>query len=364
MIKRIFEEVGTHNKRLSDNTDKPLPIKHTFSVDVNIAPALARKGAVMGKDYGYIVLPKSYTDNGEPTRLIIVCHGASTNLEEYQSTDLVEFSQTYWVSLGYAIMDMYASPPELASGSEMHYGNPVVLECYEKGFWYVMENFNLKKDGIFVVGSSMGGLSAFQIVQSQRFPVLAQVANAPVTDIFKQAYCNPWAKTIYQRERIAAYFGFEGEKPEFTELKPIPSRNEIDYFKENFDKILQYSPIFAAVTDGDIYGVLSKIPLHEAAPDCEEAALYAQLSATHPCPLLIIHNKDDSRVSYRYSEYLYGMIKRGNSACDVRLKLYESGGHTAWDYGTEATVLDCEGNGIALSESKRMAIEFFSEYES
>ena len=78
--------------------------------------------------------------------MIIVCHGAGANLADYKSTEIKEFSQSYWVSMGYAIMDMYACPPELANGSELHYGNPVVLECYEKGYQYVLEHYNLKTD--------------------------------------------------------------------------------------------------------------------------------------------------------------------------------------------------------------------------
>ena len=341
-------------------------VKECFSVNVNIAPALGQDGVVNGTDYGYIILPKNYTEDGEPTRLIIVCHGAGASLGDYGSTAINEsMSQYYWVSMGYAIMDMYACPPQLAGGKELHYGNPTVLECYEKGYEYVMQNYNLKTDGIFVLGSSMGGLSSFQIVQSGKFPVLAQVANCPVIDLFKQAYCNPWYNEIptYQREKIASYFDFEGEKPAFTTQKHVPSQAEIEYFKNNFDKVTDYSPIFANVTSGDVNTIFNKIPTSATAADAEEAALYAQLTANHPCPLLIIHNKNDVTVSYRYSQYLYDMIKRGNPTLDVRLKLYDTGNHTAWNNGEEATIEDYYGNPIVLKESKRLAIDFLKQYE-
>ena len=357
------EFIGENLKRV-EPTAKPSMVKHTFSVEVNIAPALGKEGEVKGTDYGYIILPENYTEDGEATRLIIVCHGAGVNLTDYRSSIINKsFSQHYWVGMGYAIMDMYACPPELADGSELHYGNPTVLECYEKGYKYVMEKYNLKTDGIFVVGSSMGGLSSFQIVQSGKFPVLAQVANCPAIDLFKQAYCNPWKGGTYQRERIAAYFGFEGTAPKFTTTKHVPSKAEIEYFKNNFDKITAYSPIFANVTEGDMTAIFGKLPSSATVADAEEAALYAQLSATHPCPLLIIHNKNDSTVSYRYSEYLYGMIKRGNPDLDVELKLYATGGHAAWDNGPKAAVKNYAGNSVTLSESKRLAIDFFAKYE-
>ena len=73
--------------------------------------------------------------------------------------------------MGYAIMDMAACPQPLTTDDRaIHYGNPTVVDCYKAGFDYVMENFNLKQDGIYVIGTSMGGLSSFQIVQSGKFP--------------------------------------------------------------------------------------------------------------------------------------------------------------------------------------------------
>lgn len=58
-------------------------------------------------------------------------------------------------------MDMYAAPTQFTSSTtELHLGNPMVLQCYRKGFEYVQRHFNIKRDGIFVIGASMGGLSS------------------------------------------------------------------------------------------------------------------------------------------------------------------------------------------------------------
>jgi pimeloyl-ACP methyl ester carboxylesterase len=331
-------------------------------VKVNIASALGKDVPVEATDYGYIMLPENYTKDGEPTRLVIICHGAGASFDTYKSFNAKTNSQTYWLDMGYAIMDMYACPPALGDKSEMHYGNPTVLECYEKGYEYVMKRFNLKTDGIFVLGSSMGGLSSFQIVQSGKFPVLAQVANCPVIDLFKQAYCNPWTTVTYQREHISSYFGFEGTKPAFTNSKHSLSQAEIDYFRNNFEKVIPYSPIFANVTSGDITSIFDKLPANATVADAPEAALYSQLTATHPCPLLIIHNKNDSTVSYRYSEYLKGMLERGGS--NVELVLYDTGNHNAWDNGPQGMIENYKGDMVQHSESRRLAIEFFRSFDS
>lgn len=340
-------------------------VKESFSVQVNIASALNKDEEVIGTDYGYIMLPRNYDELGDPVRLIIVCHGAGAKLEDYKSNVVNEHSQTYWLDMGYAIMDMFACPVELANGSELHFGNPTVLECYKKGYEYVMEKYNLKKDGIFVLGSSMGGLSSFQIVQSGEFPVLAQVANCPVIDLYKQAYCNPWSTASTQREKISSYFGFEGNKPTFTNTKNVLSNEEIEYFKNNFDKIIDYSPIFANVTaetSSQVINTMNKLPNNAIVLDSEEAALYQNLIATNPCPLLIIHNKNDATVSYRYSEYLKGMLERGGSS--VELILYDTGDHNAWNNGPQDYIENYFGEKVLHSESRRKAINFFRSFEN
>ena len=135
-----------------------------------------------------------------------------------------------------------------------------------------MQHFNLKQDGIFLIGSSMGGLSSFQIAQSGQFPVIAQVAYCPVIDLFKQAYCNPWTTASYQRSRIASYFGFAGTAPAFTNNR-YPSVQEIEFFRQNNDKVTAYSPILRNVIDGDITALFDVVPLSPTATSAAQPLL-------------------------------------------------------------------------------------------
>lgn len=342
---------------------------HAFSVKVNISnpkpivdTAEVTDTYVEGTDYGYIMLPTNYSPNGEPVRLIITCHGAGANLNGYKSDAWKNNSQTYWTSLGFAVMDMFASPTEFTnSDTEMHYGNPLVLQCYKKGFDYVMKNFNLRKDGIFVLGSSMGGLSSFEIVQSEIFPVLAHIANCPCIDLFKQAYCNPWEGGTTARPKIAKYFGFEGTQPTFTNSKPA-TQAEIDYFKSNFDKTVGHYPIFNTITCGDPKTTLDVIPTNigSAVSDDAEQAVYDKLIAHYPCPIKVFHCKNDSTVNVRYSKYIVEMIRRGGQY--AYLHLFPSGGHSAWDAGATTTFTSPLGSSITLSASKYEAFLFVSRF--
>ena len=94
--------------------------------------------------------------------------------------------------------------------------------------------------------------------------------------------------------------------------------------------------------------------------DEAEAALYAQLTATHPCPVMIFHNLDDSTVSYRYSQYFTEMVNR--SGQEVILYTFETGGHNAWANGTNTTVQGLNGS-ISLKTSQYEAYLFFRQFE-
>ena len=137
---------------------------------MNIASVLNKDEEVIGTDYGYIMLPRNYDELGDPVCLIIVCHGAGAKLEDYKSNVVSEHSQTYWLDMGYAIMDMFACPVELANGSELHFGNPTVLECYKKGYEYVMEKYNLKSNEVLYIGDDINDIAAMELVDYRIAP--------------------------------------------------------------------------------------------------------------------------------------------------------------------------------------------------
>ena len=357
-----YVEFSDAERDASQPMPRPATGCHSFSVNVNIAPAMGDPdGNIVGTDYGYIMLPTNYTPYGEPTRLIIVCHGAGGKRSTYQSDSWKTDQNTFWTDMGYAIMDMAACPKPLTTDDRaIHYGNPTVVDCYKAGFDYVMENFNLKQDGIYVIGTSMGGLSSFQIVQSGKFPVLAQVGFCPAIDLFKQAYCAKWgsAERDYQKSHISSYFGFEGAPESFTNT--FPTDEEIELYKNNFEKTVKYSPILRNVVDGDVASIFDAIPTSATGTDAAEAAVYAQLTATHPCPVMIIHSMDDSVVPYRYSQYFADMLKR--SGQDARLYTINGVNHMAWQYGKNCTLQGINGQ-ITIKESQYEAYKFFEKFE-
>ena len=305
-------------------------------------------------DFGILVLPKNYTQFGKPTRLVIVCHGAGVTPYETREMDntgkIIGDPQRFLNKMGYAVMDMYANPHDFSnSDSELHFGNPIALQCYIKGYEYVVANYNIRTDGVFVCGSSMGGLTSFAIVQNTNIPVLAQSAFCPCVDLFKQAYCNPWASPSYQRSKIAEYYGFTGEIPAFTNNK-MPTDEEINYFKDNIDKVLGYYPIINNLTNGNIMDIFNVVPIPSTDIPESEKVIYQTFRKIHRVPLKIWHCKDDQVVNYRYSEYLANMISKSGQICYLRP--FSTGGHNAWANGETKTFIDVEGNEVNATASE------------
>lgn len=371
-----LEEFMTHFKFdiMIDTNKRLLPndgVIH-FSVPVNKNMSLLNTDKLKGDtesivyDNGILVLPKNYSENGKPLRLVIVCHGAGATpyeLREIDSTGkILGDPQRVLTKLGYAVMDTYAMPYEYSgSTTELHYGNELVLQCYIKAYQYVIENYNVKTDGVLLSGSSMGGLSMFQIIQNSKIPVLGAVGYCPCVDLFKQAYCNPWGTN--QRQNIAKYYGFTGESPVFTEKCP-PNTDEIEYFRNNADKVIGFYPLLFNETNGSINELLdaNNLPLHytystaETDEDVAERKYYEKLRSSIKVPLLIIHNEDDSTMAYKYTRYFIDMLKRNGQM--VKLKTYKTGGHSAWANGEDTEMKDLFGNTFVCKESQKIGVEW------
>lgn len=316
-------------------------------------------------DYGILVLPTNYDADGESIRLCVVCHGAGATPFPSKTLDgtgkILGDPQRVLTKMGYAIYDMYANPYELTgSTSELHYGNPLVLQCYIKGYEYIVKNYNVKTDGIFASGSSMGGLSSFQIAQSGAIPVIAQAGFNPCIDIFKQAYCNPWTTYSYQRSKIAEYFKFTGIVPTWTSANP-PSTEEIQYFKDNIDKLIGHYPIIKNITNTNFMALFDVVPASGIAIPTNEETLYNTFIATHPVPVKVWHNIDDSVVNYRYSKYWINMIRRSGQLAFLRP--FTTGGHSGWASGVDVSMTDIDGAIFTAKTSQYECYLWFKRFD-
>ena len=325
-----------------------------FKAPVNISRLVNTPGSVdisdsldMSFDWGMLRLPSNYTAGGTPVPLIISCHGAGGLVNGTSGSIDVNTHRGILIRMGYAVMDMNGLPTAYAGReSELHYGCPITLQCYVAGYNYVMEHYNLKKDGCFVEGASMGGMSSLQLAVCPQIPCMAYAGFCPAMDTFKQPFMNSW-DGIRARTEIPALFGFENRAPV---VGSIPSEAEIQMFKNNMDKVLGYYPIFKTLTSGKVMTLFDTIPSNSADSDPAESAIYEEFIMKFPVPLKIWHNTDDTVVRARYSRYLCRSIRNGGGI--AYLHEMPTGGHNAWDNGPKTNVLiDLDGNEFLVSTS-------------
>ncbi len=282
-------------------------------------------------DYGRIYLPKTYTNTGEPTRLIIYCHGAAVNYSSstIDTDEAADLEPDYWLAEGYAILDVEGNP---FNNTNRHYFMPQAMECYIAAYKWAVECYNIKRDGVFLGGRSMGGSMAFNLLRNEcPIPVIAACPNVPMgTPTWGWNKIDDDARAF-----TASHLGF-AEQPTWSSTSPMPTA-EWNCLKANWDKLVKYSPMWSLMTDLPDMSILMDDDLNVSpnqSPDVSESgaakeyALYSSHKIKAKAPVKIFAIKDDTTCPYKRCAMLwYNMLLNGASI--VELRLFESGGHHA-----------------------------------
>ena len=265
-------------------------------------------------DYGLLALPETYSNIGKPTRLIIYCHGSgvyyTSNSTRFPSTD---FRPEYWLAEGYAVMDMDGNPLD---DTHAHIYTPTARQSYELAYKWVIENFNIATDGVFLGGRSLGGGMCFDIMQSH-IPVIAACPVVPSCNTLFM--WNIFSNTT--RQYMARRMGFVGEEPTWTTSKPMTAE-EYQYIKDNFDKMVQYSPFWRGIENLPDKEILFSVGLKAATVRDypEEAELYNSLRFKVSAPVKIFDAYEDGQVPYeRNALYMYRMLTNAGQICELRM---------------------------------------------
>ena len=280
---------------------------HRFAVEVNCAPLKSVEPSIAAEmtdaydphlDYGVIIFPKSYTDKGKKTRMVIHCHGGGGKVDETTSQLEGQPITKYLVANGYALMDVNGLPATYAAANgnlriQDSVGSYLAMQSYHKAYNYLMENFNLEPE-VFIMGISEGGITGANLCLEGVIPVLAHAAWSPVLDTYNQIFLHPWYKRKGPAEVLSILYGFE----------PNPEASTNDNTKWLYDetKVQGYNPAKNKVITIDNV----------------EYRYY-------PVPVKIWHCMDDSTVSYEVSQKFIQGIK--NAGGIAYLRTFETGGH-------------------------------------
>lgn len=151
----------------------------------------------ISEDNAVIRLPQTYTADGNPTRLIIFNHGAGGQVTSDSAENINSSCVLLLQKKGYAIMEVNGVPENMRNtafmsasnnGAAAHMGGWVFMRSVLAAYKYVTEKYNLAKDGCFVMGTSMGGITTLNMAMLGAIPIKAIALNAPVIDSFHDAY--------------------------------------------------------------------------------------------------------------------------------------------------------------------------------
>ena len=238
-------------------------------------------------DSGLIMLPDSYSDQGEPTRLVINCHGAggtvSTNDSQVEHQEIT----MYLLANGYAVMDTNGLPyrycERFGVDDRNNIGSPIAMDCYVNAYCYCMKNFNLKPE-VFVHGGSMGGISSTNLVLSGKIPVIAHTAFCPVLDSYNEIFLHPWSGGL-PKTALGFLYSFD--------------RDEHSEWIYDDEKLKDYNPMVS--------------------------------TKKHPCPVWFCHSENDPIVN---PEITKAYIARAKAhGVDAELLLFPDGEHEPQTYG-------------------------------
>lgn len=129
-------------------------------------------------------LPTTYTQNGKPSKLVMICHGAGrgvtgdanwTTIPGYVAlTDLL-------VNAGYAVFDCNGYRNDALGYSG--FGCSRMLEAYRKAYDYVTRNYNVDTN-FSIYGFSLGGLTALNLALNRMPNIKCLALGSPVVNLY------------------------------------------------------------------------------------------------------------------------------------------------------------------------------------
>lgn len=176
-----------------------------------------------------VQLPKSYHPIGKRTKVIMLCHGLSrdVNYNEWGNNDAAFLAMiAYFNDRGYAVFDVNGARPTTSTDPVYQSGRvlptigaPKSVEAYNKAFEWIRDNYNVC-DKVYVLGLSQGGLCAWNYAFTYPHKVAALGFFAGFSNLKVQAWQNlasAW------RTYFGEYFGFSDPANTYEDEKTTGS---------------------------------------------------------------------------------------------------------------------------------------------
>lgn len=186
-------------------------------------------------DSGMLHLPSSYKEDGESTPLIIFVHGAGSNYTS-NSTSFATANPLApeWDAAGFAQMDVDLIP-DLYNDKQNNSGGGSSddAECIFAAYKWCIEHFNIRRDGVYLIGRSRGGQAVLQVLGKYNpsvMPIICAIDNAGANQLINYGLTNG---------NTAAFWNLICESYSLpTEGRPTPSGRNVILAQNNLYSFL------------------------------------------------------------------------------------------------------------------------------
>lgn len=311
--------------------------RYTFVVEpTHYGGAVNESALIDTKENQYsqlmLILPPNYLNKGEATRLVIYCQGSGGS--RWDSTFEGASRTQYVVNEGYAVLWVSGlTNKDLEKYPELYdnLGTPLAMNCYQAAYNWVINNFNIKTDGVFVYGKSLGGCMVGNLLyNTTSMPIIACAGLAPTMDVVSEILRN---RTSSYLKYYASQFNMVGE----INFDTASANEKNQYFLNNANKVIGYNPLWNGTIGLDTDKLLSLSYTHPVVntgvENKEEREAYESLPKMQTRPYKVWIARDDVNVDPRFCDYWQKMAQRAGSLYELRWMPENTGGHWAVDRG-------------------------------
>ena len=274
-------------------------------------------------------LPTNYSNNGEPVPMIVWNHGSGAytaiNTETF-SSESYENLYNFLRDNGFAVLLVYCWSSDIATSGTSTWGTPSNMKCLEQGISFVINNYNIDKENLFIGAKSLGGITAAELALQNKFNFRAAGLLAPELDMLQP---QPFGYNQGNRVAIATDFDFDGDW-----------QSVLNVSNDDFEYNAAYSTLMtnnAMKMAGNIPTWMNfNLPIATKVSNSLSHIYNSEQYRYMPVPLKIWIAQDDSAVSYNQASAFVSTIKNYGGNAELRTMASGTGGHSSVDTGENA----------------------------
>ena len=251
----------------------------------------------------------------------------------------------YVIDEGYAVIKLFDWTTKYINlnGGDS-FGSPISSLAINSIYNWIVDNFNIRTDGVFAFGKSSGGRIVANLCTGHRgIPVLAGAALAPALGLTQN---NSGGSNYFglgyntgSRNAHAEEYGFEGDNSVFPtgNTLPFPLSEQLkEYLRNNLPKTVGYNPMWNGLVNGDTETLIA----NDIDVPNRDYGYYSSLSRVATAPIKCWMAYDDGEIDVQNVDAFVKSIQNANGLAQVRILPNDTGGHNAVD--SSAKALKCD----------------------